>query len=290
MASETGLRNRPIRLVSLLSGILFLCACSSAPKAGDEVYSLRKQAETQLDEGNKEADRGNYESALIMLNEARRIAVSADDPSLRIRTGLSRGNVLFTLGQAEEAAAAWKNALAEAEQLGNPELTAVSRVHQARGRLLSPGGAASAQAIREEVNGEMAAITDSLYTAFAHMVSGLAEKELGRYAEAEAALSLSVAIHEKERNLEKAAYDWYLIASFRSLAGNYNGARQALETAMTLDRRVENSYGLATDWRALGDILKKAGQAEEARQAYRRSAEIFRALGHDEEASATENR
>lgn len=280
----------PLNVICFLLSFLLLCACSSAPQNPGEVYDLRNRSESQLDLGNKEADRGNYETALLIVDEARRIAVSVDDQGLRIRTGLSRGNMLFALGRGEEAAVAWENALEEAERLGHPELVAVSRVHKARGRLLSDGGAASAQAVREEVNGEMAVIKDTLYTAFAYMVTGLAEKELGRYAEAEAALNRSLAIHEKARNLEQAAYDWYLIASFRSLAGNYNGARQALESAMALDRRVENSYGLATDWRALGDVLKKAGQSEEARQAYLRSAEIFRALGNDDEAAAMENR
>jgi tetratricopeptide (TPR) repeat protein len=122
------------------------------------------------------------------------------------------------------------------------------------------------------------------------MVSGLAERELDRYREAEAALKRSLEIHEKDLYLEQAAYDWFLIASFRSLDGNYEGARQALESAMILDRRVENSYGLATDWRALGDVFKKAGKNAESREAYHRSAEIFRTLGNDKEAAAAEKR
>ncbi|MDR1252788.1 MAG: tetratricopeptide repeat protein [Treponema sp.] len=287
MITKTGTR---ISVVCFCLSLPFLYACSSAPQNSGEMYDLRNQSEAQLDLGTKEAYRGNYETALLMLNEARRIAVSVDDPSLRIRTGLSRGNVLFALGQNSEAAAGWENALAEAEQLGNPELIAVSRIHKARGSLLSPGGGASAQAVRETTIQEMTAVKDSLYTAFAYMVIGLSEKEMGRYAEAEAALSRSQEIHEAERNLELAAYDWYLIGSFRSLSGNYDGARQALESAMALDRRVENSYGLATDWRALGDVLKKAGKDEESRQAYLRSAEIFRALGNNNEAEETEKR
>jgi tetratricopeptide (TPR) repeat protein len=134
----------------------------------------------------------------------------------------------------------------------------------------------------------MAAVKDRSYIAFAWLVIGLAEKELGRYAEAESAVKKGLDIHEKDLYLEQAAYDWYLIASFRSLSGNYNGARQALESAMVLDRRVENSYGLATDWRALGDVFKKAGSPAESRQAYLRSAEIFRSLGNDQEAAGVE--
>jgi tetratricopeptide (TPR) repeat protein len=265
-------------------------ACSTAPNNPGEVYETRKRAESQLELGNKQADRGNYETALLLLNEADRLAIAVDDPGLRVRAGLSRGNALFALGRGEEAAADWEKALEEAEKRGNPELAAVSRIHQARGSLLSENGASRAASIRDGVNREMAAVKDRTYTAFAWVVIGLAEKALGRYSEAEAAVKRGLAIHEKDRYLEQAAYDWYLIGSFRSLSGNYPAARQALEQAAGLDRRVENSYGLATDWRALGDVLKKAGNAAESQEAYLRSAEIFRAMGNDDEAAGTEKR
>ena len=268
---------------------LVSAACSTPPANSGEVYDLRGQAEAQLDIGNKQADRGNYDAALLLLNEAWRLAVAADSYSLRIRAGLSRGNVLFATGRGEEAAAVWEQALREAEANGNGELAAISRIHQARGRLLS--GGADVPALRETVRREMTAIkSDRMYTAFAWAVIALAEKELGRFSEAEAAVKRGLELHEKERAFEQAAYDWFLIASFRSLAGNYGGAAQALASAMAADRRVENSWGLALDWRALGDVYKKAGKAAESRAAYTRSAEIFRALGSGEAAAEAERR
>ncbi|MDR2478439.1 MAG: hypothetical protein LBD48_03905 [Treponema sp.] len=273
--------------------LLLAAACSTPPQNPGEVYVLRKQAESQLDLGNKQADRGSYGPALVLLDEAWRLAVAADSQSLRVRTGLSRGNVLFALGRREEAAEVWRTALDEAEKMPSPELTAVSRIHIARGRLLSPGGdmAAAAQSVQEETSREMARIkNDRLYIAFAWTVIALAEKELGRFAEAEAAVKGALELHEKGRHFEQAAYDWFLIASIRSFAKNYSGAAAALEAAMAFDRRVENSWGLAADWRALGDIYKKAGNAEAARGAYLRSAEIFRSIGSNEAANETENR
>ena len=273
------------------SVILFplLAACSTPPKNPGEVYDLRNQSEAQLDLGNKQADRGNYETALVLLDEANRLAVISDDPGLRIRTGLSRGNTLFALGRGQEAALCWEQARLESEAWGNRELLAVSNIHILRGALLS--GGADARSIREDINRETAAIkSDRRYIAFAWTVLGLAEKELGRYGEAEAAVKHSLDIHEKDHYLEQAAYDWFLIASFRSLAGNYNSARQALESAAALDRRVENSWGIAADWRALGDVYKKAGKPEESRKAYIRSAEIFRSLGNEEAAEEAEGR
>jgi len=245
------------------------------------MYELRKQAESQLDLGNKQADRGSFETALVLLSEAMRLAITADDSGLRIRTRLSYSNVLFSLGRKEEAAAGWSQALAEAEQTGNAEWAAICRVYIGRGKLLSPDGKMAAESVRDEVQRAVGLIKDRFSTAFAWTVLGLAEKELGRYADAEAAVRRGLEIHEKDSFLELAAYDWYMIASFRSLSGDYRGALQALENAATLDRRTENSWGLASDWRALGDVHRKAGNDDAARVAYLRAAEIFRALGNE---------
>jgi len=268
-----------------------LLSCSTKPKNPGDVYSVRRQAETQVALGGRQADRGSFDAALLILDEAMRLAIVADDPSLRIRAGLSRGNVLFSMGSRDEAVKAWSDALSEAERTGNAELAAVSRVHIARGRLLSAtGDAGAAQAVRDEVERNIAPIKDRYYTAFAWTIMGLAEKELGRYAPAEAAVRRALEIHEKDRYFELAAYDWFMIASFRSLAGNYRGALEALETAIAFDRRVENSWGLASDWRAMGDVYRKSGDGEASRAAYLRAAEIFRALGNDQAAAEAENR
>jgi len=295
MKEERKKKNEEKKSLLLFSLFFFLfsLSCSTAPKNSGELYDTRKQAEAQLALGNKQADRGNFEIALTMINEAMRLAITVDDPGLRVRVRVSRGNVLFSLDLREEAETAWNDALGEAERMGNNELIAVSRIHIARGKLLSASGAP--QSIRDEVNRNLAQVkSDRLYTAFAWMIIGLAEKELGRYAQAEAAVRRSLEIHEKDRYFEQAAYDWFMIASFRSLAGDYRGARQALEAAIGFDRRVENSWGLASDWRALGDVNRKAGDLNGARAAYLRASEIFRALRNDEAAedalSRIENR
>jgi tetratricopeptide (TPR) repeat protein len=268
-------------ILSVLA-LLVIFACSSQPKKSGDIFDLRKQAESQLDLGNKQADRGSLETALILLDEAVRLAIAADDSGLRIRTKLSHSNVLFSLDRREEAAAGWNEALAEAERAGNAEWAAVCRVYIGRGKLLSADGKTAAASVRDEVQRAADLIkSDRFSLAFAWSVLGLAEKELGRYAEAEATVRRSLEIHEKDLFFELAAYDWYMIASFRSLSGDYRGAVQALESAIIFDRRVENSWGLAGDWRAMGDVYHKTGNSEAARAAYSRSAEIFRALGNE---------
>jgi len=260
-------------------------SCSSAPKNTGDIYDMRKDAETQLEMGNSQADRGNYATALVFINEARRLALITDNSSLLIRSGLSQGNVLFAMGNAEGASEAWNKSLDEAVFTGNNALAAVCRVHIARGKLISQG---AAQSVRDDVNRELALIkSDEVYIAFAWTVIGLAEKELGRYTAAEDAVRRALAIHEKARSLELAAYDWFMIASFRSLSGNSSGALKALESAIEYDRRTENSWGLANDWQAFGDVQKKAGNLNAARAAYLRASNIFRALGNAEAAEKT---
>jgi tetratricopeptide (TPR) repeat protein len=259
-------------------------ACSSAPKQPVESRLVRDAAEVQLEWANREADRGNYSQALSLAAEARRLAVSVDDPVLRIRTELSMGNSLFFLGRPDEADAAWRSALDEAETEGDAELAAVSRIHRARGELLSAlapangtEGAANITEIRSRVQGELGAVkADRLSIALGWIVIGLAEKELGRYKEAEDALRKALALHEEGRYLEQAAYDWYLIASVFSVDGRYDDAIAALKEALKFDRRAENVYGLGKDWLAMGDVYSKAGKQDLAGSAHQRAEDIFR--------------
>jgi tetratricopeptide (TPR) repeat protein len=272
-----------------------LSACSSAPKGPAEIVTLRTMAQTQLELANRETDQENYQRALEFLEEARRLALSIDNPALLVRTGLSRGNVLFYLGRTEEAAGEWNAALAEAETAGDPELAALSRIHIARGRLLAASGPDGetgagntlrvAEEVRSRVGEEVASLkADRLAIALGWTVVGLAEKELRRWNDAEASLKKALDIHEGDNHLSEAAYDWFLIASIRSVAGRYEAALEALQTALGFDRRAENSYGLATDWRALGDVYTKMGDTLRAGTAYRRSGEIFEAIGLDRDA------
>jgi tetratricopeptide (TPR) repeat protein len=266
----------------ILLALLFASACSSAPKGPVETRVLRNAGSAQLEIANREADRGNYEGALELLAEARRLAFSADDSDLIVRTYLSMGNAYSFLGKEDDAAVCWERASAEVALTGDGELAALCEIYRQRHRL--SGGAPAAE-IRDRAQAALAKIkTNPLNAALAWTVIGLAEKELRRFDEAEAALKKALALHEA--HLEQAAYDWYLIASVRSVAGNYDAALAALNEALDHDRRAENGYGLGKDWLARAAILAKAGRPAEAEAARQRAAEIFTAAGFDAEAAA----
>ena len=299
------MKSNPFFLFIILFFIIFFSACSSAPKRPVEVRADRDMALSQLNLANQSANRGRFEEALGLLEEARRLAVSTDDPALRIKTTISRGDFLFSLGRYTEAFREWESAASEADSK-QAVLASLARIHSIRGQLIYSELGLSEESLNENENNEgkkitlssvdelraqlgkeMAAVSsDALSNATAYVTLGLTEKQAQRWAEAETAIKRALDIHEKNVYLEDAAYDWFLIASVRSVAGNYDAAIEALRTAINFDRRAENGYGLASSWQAMGEVYLKAGRAEESRAALSRAAEIYRAIGLNDKAEA----
>lgn len=274
----------------------FAFSCSSAPKRPAEVFTDRNAAVAQIELGNASVSKGDYANAHLFLQEAWRLAVSADDPDTRVRVLLAEGNAYFNEGKRDKAQELWTHAENEAREAGNATLESTSKIYRARGTLAEGLGAdAVSDAERKRLAREAKTVTvrempniksNPLFTAFAWKVIGLAEKEEGNAAAAEKAILEAAAIHEKNRYLEDAAYDWYLIASVRSRAFNYPAAREALRKAIQFDRRAENANGLGMNWLALGTVEEKAGDIAAAIAAYTRAADIFSAAFLKAEAAA----
>jgi len=279
---------KKIQAVFLLLSLMF-ASCSSAPQRPVEVFTVQSMADTLIGQANREADQGNYAEALNLLNEAWRLAVITDRPALRIRVNMARANAHYSLGRIEEAEKIWREAEMEANFTREPMLASASRVFQARSLLLS--GKANPEEILALVQSEQNNLkSDKLLYAMSWTVKGMAEKDLGRYEDAEQSIMNALSIHNKERYLEQAGYDWYLIASIRSVAGNHRAAVEALFQALNFDRRAENSYGIAMDWAAMGDVSRNIGNENFAVMSWRRSAEIFRAINKNALAEEVESR
>jgi len=145
--------------------------------------------------------------------------------------------------------------------------------------------------VLDQVISESANVSrNRLFLAFSWQVRSLALRALGRWSEAEDAARRSLDIHLRERQLESASYDWFIIASIRSLAGNTQGALDALQSSITLDRRIENSWGIAASYRAMGDVYFRAGQNSEGLASFNRARAIFLAMGNIEEAADIDRR
>ena len=288
------LKNHFSRTAAAFSGAVFFVfaffsACSSAPRMPEEVFVIRNTAANHLNLANYNASQGRFEDALIILEEAWRLALSTDDPPLRVNAATSRGSILFSLGRYEEAFAAWENASVEGEASGLRLPAARARIYSIRARLVQlsnaypeGGQAADAEAgrLREQVLQELAVVrADTGAVAAGYLTLGMAEKQLRRWAEAENAAVRALGIYERSRLLEDAAYAWFIIASIRSVSGNHNAALEALRTAISFDRRAENGFGLASSWHAMGDVYRNAGRSGESQAAHRRAADIYRAIG-----------
>ena len=275
------------RMPSLLFAIFFsfviFSGCSSAPKKATEIFTDRNTAIKQLELANYTANRGRYEDALVILESARKLALGTDDPRLRLSTSISRANYLFALGRSAEAFAEWKSAADEGDASGEAVLAAMARIYSIRAQIVlldTEPGTANAQDLKDQLSREMAAVkSDANSAAIGNVTLGLAEKQMGNWADAESAVKKALSYHEGGLFLEEAAYDWFLIASIRSLAGNYNTSLEALNMAIRFDRRAENGFGLASSWQAMGDVLSKAGRGGESITAWRRAVEIYRAIG-----------
>ena len=279
-------------LLPLLSFLLF--SCSSAPRPVPDIYTIRNMAVQQLNVANQTASRGLFEDALIIVEDARNLAISADDPSLRIQTTISRGNILFAMGREAPAFQDWETAAAEADASGESVLAAQARINIIRASLIllsndETAEAGSAAEHRASLERLLPAVRqDPNANALWNLTLGLAERQLGSWTEAESSVRRALDIYERNSNLEDAAYAWFVIASIRSLAGNYNAALEALTTSINIDRRVENGYGLASSWQAMGDVYQKAGRTEEARAAWHRASEIYEAIGLGDRAMGEE--
>ena len=265
--------------------VLLIAGCSSVPKRPPEVFSIQSMTDTLIGLATKEADQANYAEALVILTEAWRLAVTTDRPALRIRVNLARASTLYSLGRIEEAESIWRRSEIEADFTGEPLLGSATRIFRARSLLLA-GRADPEETLALVLEEQGKLKQDKLLYAMSWTVKGMAEKELGRYADAEKSIMNALSIHVKDNYLEQAGYDWYLIASVRSVAEDYKGAMDALSHAINYDRRAENTFGLAMDWAARGDVYLKMENARGANRSWNRSAEIFRAM--DKEAMARE--
>jgi tetratricopeptide (TPR) repeat protein len=286
--------NFSIKISFLFFAFCFAISCSSVPKKATAIFTERNMASNQLDLANRTANQGRYAEALLIVEDARRIAVSVDDPPLVIKTSITRGNILFSLGRHDEAFLDLEAAYLEAERSGERNLAALASIFLCRGRLMilsNSGTNTGAEEIRDQVNDLISSIrSDNHSQAAGYVVLGLAEKELRRFQEAERALRRALDIHEKGLYLEEAAYDWFVIASIYSVSERYVDALAALNTAISFDRRAENGFGLASSWQAMGDVYSKAGNTQEAGVAYRRAADIYRALGLEDYAQRADEK
>ncbi|MCL2093921.1 MAG: hypothetical protein FWH12_06970, partial [Treponema sp.] len=121
-------------LFLLLLPLLFL-GCSSSPRRQGDSRVIRNLAANQINLANQSMLQGRYEEALFILDEARRLALSVDDPALRVQVAISQGSVHFAMGQEARAFQEWRDAVLLAETWGLSDLAAHARIIEIQGEL-----------------------------------------------------------------------------------------------------------------------------------------------------------
>jgi tetratricopeptide (TPR) repeat protein len=260
-----------------LFAALLLVSCSSAPKKGDAVVTVKTQADQGAASGELYYRQGRYELAIQFFSLALSQYTSVDDAEGIIRSYNSIGKSYAALGSLDQAEDILLRARERAKG-GSPSLIFESLINL--GELyLAKGDANAAQASLQEAlqtpfPGRLPAQTALLY----HDM-GTAQKNLGNSTKALEYLGLSLKSNLAGKDLAEAASDYYMIASVHSRDGKYDEALKNAALALTYDKQVESSPGIAKDLYALGLISSKKGDQESAYDYFQRSYLVSTSIG-----------
>lgn len=290
----------------LVSALLTLGGCSSAPKPPEGIYDKHNETARYIDMGAKAAKEGRPEEAARFYGEAYRIATAVDDATDRIisldglaalyeplasRTGASASGAFVFQSDLPADSVSCRALVARiAAESGSPVLAARSSLMEAE---------AAAAAGTEEGYRTSLTLVEGAVSVFpskseertrALRAVASARKGLGDSSGALAALGDAASRDKKAKRFSEMASDRYLGASIYSKLGDYDAARIFLLEALENDRKSENSPGIGADYRALAMIAEKQGQLPEAVRLYAAARDVFSAARLDGDASDSERR
>ncbi len=104
-------------------------------------------------------------------------------------------------------------------------------------------------------------------------------RDMGRYADAQAAYEQSLAIKQKNGDSRGEAVTQNQLSILALVQGKLTEAEQRSQDALTIFQRFHEPGGEAVSWHQLGRVYKAARQWETAELAYRKAANIFEAQG-----------
>jgi tetratricopeptide (TPR) repeat protein len=265
------------RSAVLLSALILLAACSSAPKKSEAATDVKNRAAEAALAGNTYYRQGRYELALQFFTQALNENLSVDNEAGVVQSYNSIGRVYLAVGMNSDAEAAFVKANAVAVRLGGEPLFVTSNN---LGELaLRRGDARGALVVFERMlEGSLKDVPRDQLALLYHNL-GSAYKATGDYAQALERLRTALQINLGEKLYEEAAADYYMIASVLSKQGDYASAAKNAELALENDKRMENALGVVKDLAALGLIAARAGEHATAYGYFERSYLAATALG-----------
>lgn len=267
-------------LVVLIAVAFALAGCSSLPKGGGEIDTVKNQAAAYAGQGNSAYESGDYVRAERFFNLALDADFSVDNRLGVASSYNSLGRVYLAAGDPEAAKSAFDHAEEYAQPATTPEhrsLLLAARTGAAE-ILLFRSEYASALKVLEKSEA-LSVPEDSIERAALFHDLGAAYKGLERYHEAQGQLEQALEIHRKLKRPALEASDLYMLASLYSKEGDYTSAVDYLKEALAKDKLVENSVGIGSDLRALGIVNERQHNEADAYDYYYRSLQVYRTAG-----------
>lgn len=284
--------------VIFISALLF--SCSSPPKRPMKISTVAMVADSRYETANSEIVSGQYDLALLHLNECYNLALSVDDIDLLCRIYLSsisykiQTNTLdektdsesFVLENSVESLLASAKKFASRTERSD-YLNAVCTLYEVeieltRGKtnyLFYEGILSNTENFLKDEPYYLALYNRTLGNV--HILAKKYDSSVSEYKKA-------AEIHTKNRYIYEIGTDWYGVARAYSLLGNKNEAISAIENALKYDKDAENSSAIASDYFACAKILMKGTPTSDDKkkaQSYAEwAASIFKSINLKNEA------
>ncbi len=271
----------PLRFCLVACAVFALSACSSAPKRAIEMVAVKNEAADFSKLGDGFLSAGQYASALQYYGEALDANLSVDNVEGVVMSRGSLGRVYLAMGNDDDAARGFGDALEDARGFGRPSLVALclSNLGELRYAI---GDAAAADELFAEAE-PLAASDEAIAAVVAHN-RGVAAMARGDLDAAQAYILKSASANEKARRWVELASNRYALASIANARGDAPAALALARKALESDKAAENSPGIAADLEALAKLERKSGGDAAAFDLYRRAFGVWLSLNRAAEA------
>lgn len=268
-ATYHGLRHERDSALSLIDEILRLSHQRS--DASGLILGYSEMGETLMFAGEFVSSRSHLERALAVRNPSFQPAFFTHDPLVPARGNLAI--VLFCLGYPDQAWAASRTTIAEAQRLGHPASLALSRIFDAI--LLSL--AADNAALDARATELIATATEhgfALYRAQGEIFAGLAKVRYGEVSEGNLLLRSGLDAYRATGSEVWMPHYRALLATALEIAGQREEAVVLLDNALHIIERTGERWFEAELNRYKGELLLRQGNTEAAEELFHKAMRI----------------
>jgi tetratricopeptide (TPR) repeat protein len=257
--------------------ILFITACSTAPKPKEEIIEKKNKAAEYAEFGNSYYYQGLFGKAIEFFNLSLAYNGSVDNQPGIVRSYNSLGKVNLARGFLENAEGYFAKAYELAEALEDDILLAQSLSHRgelaARRENYNQALTLLQKALEHTEKGTIEGVKAVIYSNL-----GTVYRKLGKMDEALTYFNQARDLSAKEKNFGELATVCYKIAALYSEKGEYGKALEFVGYALENDKKVESSFGIAKDYLAMGTISMKSGNEGQAYLYFRRALLVYRSM------------